>query len=52
MKAKNIVISRVRMPQFLSKLIEEKKAIQEAISAKKPLDTLSKEKGIHFAKPL
>jgi len=52
MKAKNTVTSHVRMPKFLSKLIEEKKAIQEAISTKKPLEKLSKEKGIHFAKPL
>lgn len=48
MKAKNNDIPK-GIPPFLSKLLEEKKAIKEAISEKKPMSTLSKEKGIHFA---
>ena len=51
MKAKENAIPK-GMPKFLSKLLEEKKAIKEAISTKKPMDAVAKEKGIHFARPL
>lgn len=44
--------SQVGVPSFLSKIIQDKKDIQEALKEKKPLSDLAKEKGIKFAKPL
>lgn len=40
------------MSAFLNKVMQDKKAIKEAIASKKSLSDLAKEKGINFAKPL
>lgn len=42
----------VGIPAFLSKIIQDKKDIKEAIKNKTSLKNLAKEKGINFAKPL
>ncbi len=42
----------IGVPAFLSKVMQDKKDIKEAIKNKKPLSDLAKEKGINFAKPL
>lgn len=42
----------VAIPAFLSKVMQDKKDIKEAIKNKKPLGELAKEKGINFATPL
>lgn len=40
------------IPAFLSKVMQDKKDIKEAIKNKKPLSELAKEKGINFVQPL
>ncbi len=40
------------IPAFLSKVMQDKKDIKQALKSNKPLSDLAKEKGISFAKPL
>ncbi len=42
----------VGIPSFLSKVIQDKKDIKQALKDKRSLSDLAKEKGISFAKPL
>lgn len=40
------------VPTFLSKVLQDKKDIKQALKNNKNLNDLAKEKGINFAKPL